>query len=291
MTVMPGAPLPVWYLEGMAELFGAHTLDAEGRATFRVMPDAPGDYVGFGRVEMIHQAIQEGKYRSAQGVTELSVEEFAASRTDPYAWSWALCKFLDTHPRYRERFRELARHLDGNEFARRMQSSFASDLPVLWAEWELFARNLVYGYDIERAAIDFRRGEPLPEGGSIAADIRPDAGWQSSGVWVQAGGAYSITATGKVSLAQEPKPWISEPAGVSIRYASGKPIGRLVAAIQSETPPDENGVGALWHVLDVGAAATITPVVDGTLYFRVNDFWNEVADNQGEYRLTVRPAR
>jgi hypothetical protein len=290
MTTMPLAPLPVWYYEGMAELFGTHRLDTEGRATFRVMPGAAENFDGFGRVEMIRNAVKEGRCLTPQGVVDLTMKEFAESKSDPYAWSWALCKFLDTHPRYRERFRELADNLDGNEFARRMQSSFGSDA-VLWVEWELFVRNLVYGYDIERAAIDFRRGEPLPAGGSIATDIRADAGWQSSGVWVEAGRTYSITAAGQVSLAQEPKPWISEPAGVSIRYASGKPIGRLVAGIQSETPPTGTGEGALWKVIDVGPAATTTPTVDGTLYFRVNDFWNELADNQGAYRVTATPAR
>jgi hypothetical protein len=290
MTTMPLAPLPVWYHEGMAELFGTHTLDTQGRAAFRVMPRAAGDFEGFGRVEMIRNAVTEGHGLTPQGVVDLNMKEFAESKADPYAWSWALCKFLDTHPRCRERFRKLADNLDGNEFARRMQSAFGSDA-VLWVEWELFVRNLVYGYDIERAAIDFRRGEPLPGGGSIATDIRADAGWQSSGVWVEAGRAYSVAAAGQVTLAQEPKPWISEPAGISIRYASGKPIGRLVAGIQSETPPTGTGEGALWKVIDVGPAATITPTVDGTLYFRVNDFWNELADNQGEFRVTVTPAR
>jgi hypothetical protein len=90
-----------------------------------------------------------------------------------------------------------------------------------------------------------------------------------------------------VSLAREPKPWISEPPGISIRYASGRPIGRLLAGLQSETAPDTEGHGSLRKVIDVGGGLTLMPPVSGTLYFRVNDFWSELGDNEGVYQVTV----
>jgi hypothetical protein len=288
MMVLPGDRPPVWYLEGMAEYFGAHRLHADGTAEFGVMPHDPARFVGFGRVEMIRTAINEGRLLTVAGVTELTDNEFLASRTEPYAWSWAFCKFLDAHPRYRDRFRALGQHLVGDEFYRLQQNSFAPDLPVLAVEWELFAHNLTYGYDIPRNAIDFRRGEPLPAGASVTVEVRPDAGWQPGGVWVEAGRRYVVSAVGEVVLAAEPRPWLSEPQGISIRYSQGKPIGRLVAAIQSEQPPGQDGAGALWHVLDIGPSAELTPKVTGTLYLRVNDFWGEVADNTGEYRATIQ---
>jgi hypothetical protein len=290
MMVLPGKRPPVWYLEGMAEYFGTHRLNDDGTAEFGVMPDDPAEFVGFGRVEMIRTAIDEGRVLTVAGVTELSDNEFVVSRTEPYAWSWAFCKFLDAHPRYQDRFRALGAHLVGEEFYRLQQNSFAPDLPVLAVEWELFARNLGYGYDIPRSAIEFRRGEPLPPGASVTAQVRADQGWQSSGVWLEAGRRYAVSAEGEVVLAAEPKPWLSEPQGISIRYSQGKPIGRLVAAIQSEQPPEPDGTGALWHVLDIGPGAELMPEVTGTLYLRVNDLWGEVADNTGEYRATIGAA-
>jgi hypothetical protein len=286
MTVLPGQRPPVWYLEGMAEYFGTHQIDDDGRATFGVMPDRPEGFVGFGRVEMVRDAIDDGQFRSVGGVVEMTVDEFSRSRSGPYAWSWAFSKFLDAHPRYQARFRALGQHLVGQEFHRLMRESFAPDMPVLSVEWELFAHSLEYGYDVPRAAIDFRRGTPLPAGGA-SIDVQSDRGWQPSGIFVEAGQACVLSATGRVSLAREPKPWISEPPGISIRYASGRPIGRLLAGLQSETAPDTEGHGSLRKVIDVGGGLTLMPPVSGTLYFRVNDFWSELGDNEGVYQVTV----
>ena len=289
MMIMPATVRPpLWYLEGMAELFGTHRVDAEGRAEFGVMPDDPHHFVGFGRIDMIARAIADGEYRSVKGMTELSANDFIARKDRPYAWSWAFCKFLDTHPRYRERFRELSHYLTSQAFYRHLQTAFTTDMAALWIEWELFAHNLCYGYDIERAAIDFVEGVSLDPGGQVTIDVNADAGWQSSVVRVEAGQTYRIEATGQTTLADDPRPWISEPQGITIEYASGKPIGRLVAAIQSETPPDAEGNGSLRKVLDVGRGTTLTPAVSGTLYFRVNDNWGSLANNNGAYSVTIR---
>lgn len=288
MMVLPGQRPPVWYIEGMAEYFGTHATDEQGRATFGVMPDEAAGFVGFGRVEMIRTAVKEERVKGVAEVFGLTDDDFSRSRTDPYAWSWALCTFLDAHPRYQERFRALGQHLVGSGFSRLQRESFAVDLPVLAVEWELFVRNLEYGFDIPRSAIEFRRGEPLPAGAAVTSIVAADRGWQTSGVWVEAGQTYLLTAEGEVTLAADPVPWLSEPQGISIRYSQGRPIGRVVAAVQSESPPGADGAGALWQVIDVGRAATITPAVSGTVYLRVNDFWSELADNTGEYRVTIQ---
>lgn len=287
MTVLPGTNLPVWYMEGMAELFGAHRLDDSGHAVFGLMPDHPPDFVGFGRVEMLRQEVGEGRFRSLEGVLALTASDFIASRKEPYAWSWAFCKFLDAHPRYQQRFRALGRHLVDPDFGSVVQELFAPDVEVLAVEWELFVRNLEYGFDIPRAAIDFRRGIPLPLGGSRTVDVEAARGWQPSGVWLESGETYRLTAVGQVTLAYEPRPWISEPQGVSIRYAHSRPLGRLVAAIQAEQPPGPGGEGALWRVIDVGREAQLTPEVSGTLYLRVNDAWSALSDNEGRYRVEM----
>jgi hypothetical protein len=286
MTVMPER-LPLWYLEGMAELFGTHRLKADGTVEFRVMPDDPRDFVGFGRVEMIREEIEEGRARSVADVLGLSVEEFAESRKGPYAWSWAFCKFLDAHPRYGDRFRELSRHLEGEQFNLLMESAFKTDESILAVEWNHFARTLTYGYDIARSAIVFERGTPLAGADPASMELRSDVGWQPSGVWLEAGETYAVAVDGEVILANEPRPWISEPQGVSIEYSGGQPIGRAIAAIQSDQPPAADGTGSLLKTIDVGRSLVFTPGVSGTLYLRVNDAWNKLADNSGTYRVTI----
>jgi hypothetical protein len=287
MTVLNGPRPPAWYMEGMAEYIGTHRIDADGHAVFGVMPDEPVHFVGFGRVEMLREEVAAGRLRGAAGVLALVGNDFMKSRREPYAWSWAFCKFLDAHPRYQARFRALRGQLLDPGFSHRVEEQFAPDFDVLAAEWELFVRNLEYGFDIARAAVDFRRGAPLPAGGAATAPVHANAGWQSTGVLLDAGVTYALTAAGEISLAREPRPWISQPQGVSIRYADGLPLGRVVAAIQSESPPGPNGAGALWYTIDVGRATELTPADSGTLYLRVNDAWSELADNEGAYTIEV----
>lgn len=278
---------PLFYLEGMAELFGSHQLRPDGQVEFRVMPQDPNDAVGFGRVEMIQQAVRAGRGKSLAEVLQLSAQDFTESKSDPYAWSWAVCKFLDAHPRYGPRFRELAAVGEGAEFRRRMADWLAADGDRMQAEWDLFIHTLAYGYDIPRAAIDFRGGEPLPAGRSVTSTVSSAAGWQSAGVRVEPGQAYRLTSTGSVTLAREPKPWLSEPQGITIEYAGGYPLGRVLAAVQCDTLVPEGEIGRLSRPIDVGRESTFKSPVAGTLYLRVNDHWNRLADNEGAYQIEI----
>lgn len=287
MTVLNGPRPSQWYMEGMAEYFGTHRLDADGRATFGVMPDHPVNFVGFGRVEMLREEVTAGKFHSLADVLSLTANDYIASRREPYAWSWAFCKFLDAHPRYQSLFRKLIDYQYAPGFNGRAESLLAPVVDDAAIEWELFVRNLEYGYDIERAAIEFWRGSPLAAGADVTIEVQAERGWQSSGVWLEAGAAYQLTTDGDVTLALEPKPWISEPQGVSIRYSAGRPIGRLVAAILSEAPPGPDGEGTLWRVIDVGRGVELTPETSGTLYLRVNDDWNSLKYNAGAYALQI----
>lgn len=53
MFAGPGAYVPRWYMEGMAELFATHRLDEQGRFHFRVMPDREENFEGLGRMSLV----------------------------------------------------------------------------------------------------------------------------------------------------------------------------------------------------------------------------------------------
>lgn len=289
MSVLPGPRPPAWYMEGMAEFFGAHEIDADGRTAFGVMPRDPAQFVGFGRVEMLREEVAAGRLRTLPNVLALTGNDFLKSRREPYAWSWALCKFLDAHPRSQTRFRELRLRRNDPKFADHVQHTFAPDADSLELEWELFVRHLEYGFDFERAAIEFRESSPLQPGSALRLELKSAAGWQPTGARVEAGATYRIAASGEVSLANVPRPWISQPQGISIRYAGGRPLGRVLAAIDAdaaERPPNADRIAA-WHEVDIGRSAELTPDVSGTLYLRVNDHWNELADNSGAYAVEI----
>jgi len=287
MTATPGGDQPLWFHEGMAEMFGSHHPDESGKPQFCVFPKPDGAYDGFARIRFLTDEIAAGRSMTASEVTLMGPGDFATYAKRPYAWSWALCSFLDKHPNYRDRFRELVRHSSEPGFEGRLQEAYRNE-PRLNPEWQLFLAHMEEGYDFDRASIDFKRGVIFARPTDV--EVQADRGWQSSGLQVERGKSYSITAEGRVTLGQSTKPWISEPAGISLRYAYGRPIGTLLAAVVSD-PRQIGGDGGLLKPLAAGTSTIIEPAATGTLYLRINDRFSSLADNTGSYRVNVRLER
>jgi hypothetical protein len=277
-----------WYMEGMAELFRAHQTDADGKTRFRVFPTDNDSFGGLGWLRLIDEDLRASGPRTIAEVVEQTPADF--EKYNAYAWSWALCAFLDGHPRYRDRFRRLGTLVSGRRDARfELAQVYHDDWRDLCEEWLVFAGNVCYGYDIERTVIDLRPGKPLAvDGDAMKLDVAPDRGWQSSGMLLEKNRTYRLSATGRCVVANDPKPWDSEPQGISFRYHAGRPVGMLVAVIRSTGLRDEPPHTTMLEVLPVGRDCLLTPRITGTLYFRVNDFWNELADNSGSYQVTIR---
>lgn len=282
MTTMPGVMAPTWYMEGMAELFGTHHLDKDGKATFRVMPKRSLDVRSWGRLQIIANERKAGRLRSLTDIFSLQHNDFL--KVEAYAWSWALCKFLDTHPRYRQRFRELGGYLEGRAFVAKFQELYRNDQRDLNREWTLFAAGFNYGFDFERAVVEFTAGQELKLGSEAVCEIAAGKGWQSSDTILKEGETYRILATGRVVVANVPQPWSVEADGVTIRYHAGRPLGMLVATVLG---PDAVKVATV-AVTPIGREAEFIAPHDGTLFFRVNDYWSELADNSGAFRVQTK---
>lgn len=287
-TYLPDTNAPVWYFEGIAEVFGTHRLHEDGALEWGVMPDTAENFAGLGRITLLRQDYADCKILSLAQVQALPVDVF--SKPEPYAWSWALCHFLARHPRYRERFREAGRHLQGREFIPWLASQFAADARDLNTEWALFTLNLQYGYDLPRSVIEFATGAPLVENEEPrTVSVTADRGWQSSKVLLEAGQEYEVSATGRFTLADDPRPWVSEPQGISIRYFDGYPLGQLLACIRREEV-DASDDESMMKVLPIGRSRRFAAPITGTLYLRLNDSWSELADNRGASEVTIRRA-
>ena len=284
MTAVPGGRQPVWYHEGMAEMFGCHQPGPDGKMLFGIFPEPNVKYGGFARIKFLVDDIEAGRSMTANDVARLGPRDFATFAKRPYAWSWAVCSFLDKHPNYRDRFHELARQSSDAGFNGRLQDAYRTEVR-LEPEWQIFLAHIEPGYDFERAAIDFKRGSPFARPTDV--DVRADHGWQTSGLLLEQGKSYSISAEGRVTLGKSTKPWISEPAGISLRYAYGRPIGTLLAAVVSD-PKQIGGDGGLLKPFAAGTSTIIEPATSGTLYFRINDHFNSFGDNKGAYRVNVR---
>lgn len=275
---------PPWYMEGIAELLGTHTLE-NGKLRLRVFPTRPDEVESWGRIRLVRNAVADGRLLPLAEI--MAYGPGVHLQTEPYGWCWAACAFLDGHPRYRERFRRLSDELPQKEFNRHVLAVFADDWRDLNDEWLVFAAEIEFGYDLARNAIEFTSGQHLPADGTELT-IRADCGWQSSGVRLLAGVTYKIVATGRYQLAAGPPVWWCEPNGVTIRYKHGRPLGQLVGAVRYDDP--EAPIGFLQPTV-VGLETEFTPQRSGTLYMRINDSPAELADNAGTLDVKVSTAQ
>ena len=302
MRVMPPETHgPPWYMEGMAELFGTHSWSQIDDTMFiepRAIPTTREEFAGLGRITMIQDERAAGRVRSINDVRRLGPNSYL--KNEPYAWSWALCFLLDHHPRFKERFRQLAKRVGTRSLSPAFDQLFASDRALLEQEWRLFVRQLQHLHNVWNTATVY---QPQPvevdegsTGGGAAVLIDANRGWQSTGIRVEQGVPIELTATGQFTLADIPEKWISEANGISLRYANGHRLGLLLGMVgldESQAAADLAEVTApgRLEIVPIGRQGTFVPPASGTLFLRLNDEWWEVYDNTGQVTVTISPVR
>jgi hypothetical protein len=293
MTAFLGGCGPGWYMEGTAELLGTHRIDPQsGELTLGIMPRSRDEVPMLGRVKLIDDAIADHRTLTLPEVLALDGRKQLGS--EAYAWCWAAAKLLDSHPRYRERFRTLRTIVQDQKFNDVVRQKYAKDWADLNVEWQAYIATLDYGFDFERMAINFEPGKPLV-GPTHTATIVANRGWQSSRAYLEAGNSYDVTADGRYQIAADQggdmKPWISEPGGVTIDYHDGRPLGILLGAIDSRDKPASGANSRFAKPVVIGLRTTLKPTVSGTLYLRVNDSASKLDDNRGTITVKIEAAR
>ena len=280
-TVLGGGAMP-WYAEGMAELLATHRY-VEGKLTLDYFPQRRDEVPQLGRIRLVRDAVAAGRLRTLEEI--LNFPPNVHLENEPYGWCWALAALLDGDLRYRDRFRTLGAKVRVDDFNAEVRRLFTPDWDQLCDQWEVYATNLEYGYDLVRSAIEFAPGEPLkPSGAKVK--VAADRGWQSTRVRLEPGRRYRLEARGRYQLATEPRVWWSEPNGVSIRYYAGQPMGLLLGAVRADSRP-ATGPSALVRPQPIGLGTVIEPQTAGTLYLRINDSPAELADNAGTLDVTI----
>lgn len=282
MHAMLGGTGPPWFAEGMAELLATHRAD-DGTIVLNHFPRSSDEVSKWGRIETVQTA-----YADRRAMTLAKIFAYRGTLhagVEPYGWCWAAAAFLDGHPRYRDRFRQLHRHVRGADFQQRVAEIFDDDSARLNEDWQLFVANLDYGYDFRRMEVERTAGKPL-EAKTHSVTVAADRGWQSSGVKLDRGRKYRLRASGRYVVAQGQKPWTSEPGGVTIRYYRGQPLGILLAAIRSDEPGANHASGLIKPIV-IGLGATLDVKRSGTLYLRINDSAGSLDDNAGTARVEI----
>jgi hypothetical protein len=282
MNTVLGGCGPAWYREGTAELLGTHRWH-DGRLTLNHMPASREEVPMWGRIKAIKEDYAAYRARPLRAVIEDRPELHV---TDSYPWFWAVAALLDRHPHYRRRFRQASKFIRGPDFQGRFDRLIGDEWEALSEQWQEFVANLEYGHDVQRTAVDFTPGQPLPDAGA-SLRVAADRGWQNSGLLLEAGTTYRIRASGRYQVANEPQIWWCEPGGVSIRYYKGLPLGILLAAVRPDPPrPEESS--PLIRPATVGLGTTLVPEHSGTLFLRINDSAAELHDNAGALAVYVR---
>lgn len=284
MNTVLGSCGPPWYMESTAEYLGTHRLDAEGKVTVGTMPQNRQEVPMWGRIKLIRDAIAAGRARSLDEVLRFIPDAY--SNDEAYAWSWAAATLLDRSPETQKIYRGLAKHTTDPQFNQRVRRLLRSRWKDLTRQWLILIDSLEYGHDIPRTTVDMKTGQPMGSD-TVNVSVAADRGWQNSGVKLESGRTYRLTAQGRYRIVRGENgspDWISEPGGVSIRYHAGRPLGLLQAAILPDTP---GNTYPLFEPIDVGLETTLTPKVSGTLLLRINDSPAELEENQGEATVQI----
>jgi hypothetical protein len=287
MATLLGGCGPGWYMEGTAELLATHRLDEPaGKLTLGIMPRSREEVPMLGRIKLIRDAVAAD--RVIDFPAAMRIDNRKQLDNESYAWTWAAAKWLDTHPRYRDRFRNLKQHVLDANFNKLTERAYEDDWPELLAEWHAFIAMLDYGYDFQRSTIDFQHGRPLGTTGERVT-IAADRGWQSAGVLLEEGKTYELTASGRFQIASEQiqgalQPWPCEPGGITLEYHDGRPLGMLLGAVANVRG---NAAADFAKPIALGLRCELKPAHAGTLYLRVNDSAARLADNRGSLDVTI----
>jgi hypothetical protein len=278
---------PAWYAEGIAELLATHRLEpmADGPSRFVATPIPPAaeDVPQLGRIEAIRRLRSAGDMPSLDEVFSLPGTAHGEIRT--YASSWAAVAMLALHPRHAARLVATEQGPLDARFTERLVGSNGWDAAVAARDFDAFTDDLDYGYDLARSAIDWSMGPRLESPTTLA--VAADRGWQNGGLTVARGRRYAFRGRGRVAVGHASGMVLeSEPAGISIDWYRGRPLGRLLVA---EWVALEDGPRPGFAVVAEGAEGDFEARADGPLFFKVNESSGGLADNQGIFQVTVQP--
>lgn len=287
MNYMFGTCGPPWYMEAMAEYLGTHRWE-EGRLTLGIMPKTSKEVTDWGRIDLIRESVAQGNRKLPDGIFQFAPSDY--ERTATYAWSWGIAFFFDNHPGTQRAFRDNLPFVTFPDFTQRLWKSLQNDWTDLNNGWIDFTSQLAYGYEMERTLMDFTPGRP-PGENPVTFSVDSTCGWQNSGIVLQRGQKYLITASGRFQLGTQPKIWWAEAEGVTVRYHNGLPLGTLMAVVvpvKTMSQPGETPPGIVFDTpIRIGSSAELVPDETGILFFRINDSPGELDENQGFLEVEI----
>ena len=279
-------------MEGTAEMLAVHS-GSGSQTKVNQLPINRESVPYWGRFKVMSQS------RDAKTIPSLSTvlgyPRDLQSDVESYGWSWAATMLLHQYPDTRGVFLKAARKGDRSDavFNNDLRRELQINWPVVAARWRLMCHDIDYGFDWPAEQVTISMNDQVWDGKELSIDVQANRGWQSIGVRLSPGMKLNVAPSGNCTLADQPKPWTSQPPGVTIRYHAGRPLGQLLACLLTNPPSnDANSAAALppLQVASITRASQIPIKENCWLLFRVNDALGELADNQGSYQLQISSA-
>ncbi|MEY3176631.1 MAG: hypothetical protein RLZZ436_4545 [Planctomycetota bacterium] len=285
---------PLWFTEGLAEFLATHSTADGTSPAFGVLPEARTGFEGWGRITQIRE---QACGRSGYPAEELPPADaglmlrdvlFPAENTFlselKYAQAWALVWLLNSHPDLRSRFASVNRARSGQDFDAAFAKIDKPTLERLAVVWLLMLDCLEEDFDQQRSfpELNPRWTTWQPNASETTLEVKADRSWQASGIHSESTTRLVISATGRCVLHNQPRPWISEPHGITIDYAHSRPIGELTAIAvprNANQPPQR---------IPIGRQSTIELPPDSELWLQINDHENSREGNSAGYKVMIR---
>lgn len=251
-----GSTGPTWLAEGVAEMGNYWK---EGERAVDIEP-------------VVMSYLQNADPK--RGLLEIAVPGRTPAGTwRDYAWRWALCHMLANNPNYADRFKPLAIALMEERPEVSFESVYGPVAKEVSFEYDQFLRTVGNGFRADLAAWPWKaRFRPLSSGGSLETEVKAAHGWQASGLRVAKGTSYEVSADGAWRMAKAGEPLDAD--------GDGDGHGRLVGAVFHDY--------TLGEEIPLGAKRSFVAPADGQLFLRCADDWTQLADNDGEVRVTLR---
>lgn len=281
-----GGTGPSWFAEGFAELLSVHG-GSGSDVRVNVVPHSRAVVPYWGRFKLLSARREENRIPTFDEVMRFPND--LKSDVESYGWVWAAAMLLTEYPEYRREIIAAAKNGDIRlaSFSDQLKRKLNSQWPIVSARWRMLVSTVDYGFDWRFERIELSMKDPLWNGKTFTTEVDAKQGWQSPGVRFAPGTRLTISARGRCSLNPDPKPWVSEPAGVTIHYSDGKPLGQLQVCVLPNRTEEQRHLKPL-RVESVDSQFEITIDEHCWLLFRINDYLGDRANNEGGYRLVIR---
>ena len=279
---------PLWYTEGIAECFATHELSADIKSTrFGILPATLNGFEGWGRITEIQNKMTELTENATRWQSLMSLES-VRHPTDinfvsdlQYAQAWALVWLIRNHPELKSHFFPMSKARTRGDFRDIEKSVPAEVWQKMAVLWPLFLASLTEGFEVDHSFPPLNVAASKP---SVPKKLKLQSGkeWQDTGITIKRGATAQLNCTGRYSVHDEPRPWISEPQGITIDYVHGRPLGEITAMLVA---PDGSVCSGR---IPVGREGSIKAPVDSELWLQVNDSANSRSDNSGAASVEIQ---